>query len=248
VSDLVVTRRLLLQRPELGASIIVVAAWLILVVDAIREGMMGVTSVHHMHARVPLVASLRDWVVMTIAMMGPAALGAVRHVGVNTLLWRRDRAIAEFATAYLPVWMAYGAILLVAIAQMPAVIGWSATSLTLALAAAWQLTPWKRRWLRDCHRSVPLPPRGWSAEIGSLRFGLRLGTACLGSCWCLMLVMALVPSNHLLWTAALTGVTTTERLLARPRQATRLSSLALTLAAITVAFAMLFSSNATRSY
>jgi len=67
---------------------------------------------------------------------------------------------------------------------------------------------------------------------GTLRFGLRDGLYCLGSCWCLMLVMVTAPGGQLLWTAGLTLVITSERVLPRPRFTTRVVAVMLILAAI----------------
>jgi predicted metal-binding membrane protein len=216
------------RHPELGAAVVVLGAWVALVAGAApahaaHRGAHGAWSA--------AAGGLSQWILMTIAMMGPAALAGVRHTAVNSLGWRRGRAMAEFSAAYLAIWGLFGFAALATTARLPVVAGWTATALALAAAAAWQLTPVKRRWLRDCHRSVPLPPQGWRAEAGAVWFGLRNGCACLGSCWCLMLVMMVVPGAHLLWTAALTGIVTTERMLARPRRVTRLAALALGVAA-----------------
>ncbi len=186
-----------------------------------------------------VASGLPYWVLMIVAMMGPAALAGVRHTGRNSLRWRRGRAMAEFSAAYLAVWTAFGLVALAAVARVPGIPGSAALGIVLAAAAAWQLSPLKRRWLRDSHRSVPLPPRGWRAERGALRFGLRNGLSCLGSCWCLMLVMAVEPGGQLLWTAALAGVVTTERRLEKPRRATRLAAAALGIAAAGAAAAAL---------
>lgn len=234
-------RQWLRRRPEIGAAAIVTAAWAILAAQAAWDGHaaahagMAATAIPNsalaLRAWSGVTGGLGPWVLMTVAMMGPAALAGIRHTGLNSLRWRRGRAMAEFSAAYLSVWIAFGIAALGATACIPAVTAWTATGLALAAAAVWQLTPLKRRWLRDCHRSVPLPPRGWRAETGAVRFGLRNGCSCLGSCWCLMLVMTVVPGAHILWTAALAGIVTTERLLERPRRATRLAALALGVAA-----------------
>lgn len=173
---------------------------------------------------------------MSVAMMGPAALAGVRHTGLNSLRWRRGRAMAEFSAAYLAVWAIFGAVALTVDAALPGGLGTVALAIVLALAAAWQLTPLKRRWLRGCHRSVPLPPQGWKAELDALRFGLRNGLSCLGSCWCLMLVMAVAPAYHLLWMLALTVVVTAEKLMERPRYVTRMAAAALAITAVVVLF------------
>jgi predicted metal-binding membrane protein len=161
--------------------------------------------------------SLPAWVLMTVAMMGPAALADVRYTGLNSLRWRRRRAMAEFSAAYLLVWTAFGLVALAAGEMMPGVPGPASLAAVLATAAAWQLSPFKRRCLRGCHRSLPLPPYGWRADIGALWFGLRNGLYCLGTCWCLMLVMIAAPGGQLPWTAGLAGVITSERRLPRPR-------------------------------
>ena len=108
----------------------------------------------------------------------------------------------------------------------------AALAAVLAAVAGWQLSPFKQYCLRGCHRSFSLPPRGWRAETGALRFGLRNGLYCLGTCWCLMLVMVAVPGGQLLWTVGLTGVITAERLLPRSRSATRVVAALLGFAAV----------------
>jgi predicted metal-binding membrane protein len=223
---------LMLRHPELSAAAAVTAAWAALLVIAIRGA--HVPTAHAAMAGMPMgkaaaqhsvwlqaAAGLRSWVLMTVAMMGPAALIALRHTGLNSLRWRRQRAIAEFSVAYLAVWTAFGLLAQVAGTFVPRIPGPGVLAAVLAAAAAWQLSPLKRRCLRGCHRSFPLPPRGWRADKGAVRFGLRNGLYCLGTCWCLMLVMIAAPSGQLLWTAGLTGIITAERLLPRPRSTTR---------------------------
>jgi predicted metal-binding membrane protein len=239
-------RRLLLRHPELPAAAAVAAAWLALLATAGRAALAGHPAAGmaampgmgsaHRAAGLAAAAGLPGWVLMTVAMMGPAALAGVRHTGLNSLRWRRGRAMAGFAAAYLTAWAVFGVLALAAAALFTgaAVPGPAALAAVLAAAAAWQLTPAKRRCLRACHRSVPLPPRGWRAEWGSLRFGLRNGAACLGSCWCLMLVMVAAPAGQLLWMAGLAGAVTAERLALRPRAVTRFIGVACAFAAVAV--------------
>jgi len=173
------------------------------------------------------VPALADTTVMTVAMMGPATLGGVRHTMLNSLRRRRRRAAAEYTAAYLSVWLAFGVAALAATALLPQLPGQAALGTVLLVAAGWQFTPYKRRWLRDCHLSVPLPPQGWRAERAALAFGARNGLACLGSCWCLMLVMYAAPAGRLLWSIAVTGILLAERLRQRPGRAVRLAGVAL---------------------
>jgi len=213
--------RLQRSHPELGPALVVGLSWAIFIVHGTRGWFSWAAP-----------SGLGHWVLMTVVMMGPAALIGVRHTGMNSLCWRRRRAMAEFAVAYLSVWVGFGLLVLGGIGTIPRLAGREALAASLAAAAIWELTPYKGLRLRDCHRSIPLPPSGWGAERGAMIFGLRSGLACLGSCWCLMVVMVAAPGAHLLWTAALTGLVTAERCLERPRRITRWAAAGLGAAAI----------------
>ena len=240
-------RRLLLRHPELGAAVVVAAAWVTLVaLDAAGGHGSGVASggmpgMPGMTARGPAapggawsaaVSGLPSWILMTVAMMGPAALLSVGYTGRSSLRWRRRRAMAEFSAGYLGVWAALGVLALAAAASAPGVSRPATLAVVLAAAAAWQLTPVKRRFLLAAHRTAPLPPRGWRAERGAVAFGLRNGLACVGSCWCLMVVMAVAPGGELPWMAGLTVVAAAERLSRRPRRATRVTAVILGFATV----------------
>ena len=246
-------RLLLLRRPEFIPAVLVAVSWVALVALTTGRGSSG-----HAHSsmagmpdmpgmpgmamprtssptslRLTVITALPLWIVMAIAMMGPAALGGTRHTGLNSLRWRRGRAMAEYGAAYLVVWTAYGAVALGLAQMLPDDHGWIALGVVLGGAAIWQLNAPKRRWLRDCHRSSTLPMRGWRADLGAARFGLRNGLACLGSCWCLMLIMIAAPGDMVLWMVPLTAITTTERLVDRPRRVTRTTGAILAIAAAT---------------
>jgi predicted metal-binding membrane protein len=184
--------------------------------------------------------SLAMWALMVVAMMVPAALPAVRYVATASLRWRRGRAIALFASVYVVVWIAFGAALVALSRLWSSADGAFVLAAALAFAVAWQLTPLKRRALRDCHRSSPLAPRGWRATTGVVRFASYHGFACVRSCWAMMLVMGVASSIQVFWMVALTGAITTEKLARRPRHATRVIAVALAVPAIiatVVAFA-----------
>lgn len=236
------TLRAVLRRPEFVPSLAVAAVWTIMLFPPSRGG-------HASHAGMAasamtsaailerwdvasVLGAFPAWMLMTIAMMGPAALAGVRHTGLNSLWWRRYRAMGEFSVGYLAVWAAFGAVSLAVLAATPQVRGWPGAAVALGAACFWELTPMKRRSLRDCHRSVPLPPSGWRAEVGAVRFGLRNGVACLGSCWCLMLAMIVFPEHNVLGTVLLTGISTAERLVERPRRATQFAAASFGLLAV----------------
>lgn len=209
--------------PELVARAAVLAAWSALVAHDFLEPR------HHHH----LLGALAGWTVMTVAMMGPAVLPAVRHVTRSSLRWRRRRAAGEFAAVYLALWVGLGAAAL----TLASWIGPSARLVAggLLVAAVWQVTPQKRRSLWSCHRAVPFPPSGIRATVGCARFGVIHGLACIGSCWPLMTVMAVAPAPHVVWAAPLTTVVLHERRARHPRQATRRSAICLAIAAVVVA-------------
>lgn len=219
--------RALRRRPQLVAEVSALVAWVALLGHALAS-----TGGLHRHDDPSPWGAWGSWLVMSAAMMLPAAVPAARHVGVNSLRWRRHRAVGTYVAVFLGVWAAYGVMALVLVA------GWTVTLTgALAVAAVWQFTPRKRRFLRDCHRTVPLPATGWRATMGAVRFGARNAAACVGSCWALMLVMAVPASHHfvvahLLGTGALTAAVAAEKLLPRPRRTSRLVGIALTVAAL----------------
>lgn len=219
----------LLARPELAVPAVAAAAWAALAAHELwplHEHRAGPAS----PASLGVVAeAVTAGVVMAVAMMLPVAFPAVRHVSQSSLRWRRPRAVAEFAGAYTALWAAFGAAehLLVAPVGRSA----AATAGALLVAAAWQLTPWKQHFVRRGHRALPLPPTGARATAAALRFGRVHGAACVGSCWGLMLVAAIVPSHQVPWAAALTGVSLWERRNRRPRRAARQAAVVLAAAA-----------------
>ena len=232
--------------PERFAAAVVLLAWAALAVlsgelsGGHHHGMPGVAHGSH-GSHVPaawwaaFAAGLGWWVVMTLAMMGPVALAAARHVAVNSLRWRRQRAVAAFGLTYLGVWTLAGAGAVALATAVPSAGWWFAA--TVAFAALWQLTPAKRGALRACHRTVPLRPTGWPALRSCLSFGLRHGGACVASCWPLMLAMVFVTDLHLLWTAAFAVVPLVERVSERPVRSARRMAAPLLMAAAIAALA-----------
>jgi predicted metal-binding membrane protein len=183
--------------------------------------MPGMSAGAHSSIGHAVLSGLPMWLVMSAAMMLPAALPAVGHVATNSFRWRRGRAMSEFVLVYLAVWALFGAVAL----GVLALLGLHepiALAATLALSAGWQLSSSKRRAIQDCHRTLPFAPSGWPAFHGVARFGLHHGTACLRSCWALMLIMAVVPIGQtLIWMPALTLLISAEKLATRPRRIVR---------------------------
>ncbi len=179
------------------------------------------------------------WAVMVLAVMLPAAGPAVRHVAVNSLRWRRGRAVSMFVAIYAAVWIAFGFVAMAAAAALSLPSGGVLLVVALAVAGAWELTPLKRRALNRCHSTSPLPPKGWRAHLGVIRFALRHGGACVASCWATMLVMFTAQSGRLLWCLGFTATTALDKLTLKPRRYTRLCAALLSGAAATAAMGLL---------
>jgi predicted metal-binding membrane protein len=65
----------------------------------------------------------------------------------------------------------------------------------LFAAAAWELTPWKRRALRSCRLVAPLPPRGRNANRACVKASVRQAFWCTAGCWCLMLAVVAIAAG-----------------------------------------------------
>ena len=238
------------RRVELTAALLISVAWICLIWSELRPSplsgahvihgmsdMHGMSAMHGMSdmaaSHPGLAATMSSWVVMVVAMMGPAAIAGIRHTAVNSLRWRRNRAAAEYAAGYLVVWLLFG---LLIVPLQNAIATMSIVSLigVVLLAPVWQCTPLKQRALRACHRSLPLPPTGWTADRSACEFGLRTGLGCVASCWCLMLACVVAP-EPLLWMLVGTAVVVSERRARRPIAHARTTAWALAVATLVVA-------------
>lgn len=249
-------------RPTLWVELGVVAAWLGLALtsgdpraaghtsggtlwssDSLWVCIPGMTDAHSHLGEVgasglsisSLAVGLPMWALMATAMMLTTAMPAVRHVAINSLYWRRRRAVVEFLAVFLGIWVVFSALVLGLLSAWRPASSAILLAAVLALAALWQLTSLKRRALRACHRPRALPPYGWRATAGVARFGLTNGGACLASCWAMMLSMAVVSSPMLLWMALFTGLITAEKLTLKPGRAARRVSALLAAGAICAA-------------
>jgi predicted metal-binding membrane protein len=177
------------------------------------------------HSSGGLSAALAGWTLMSVAMMVPVVLPAVRHVGLNSLRQRRQWAMFVFFAVYAGTWAAFGILALGWQRLTLRTIGIDARVLltgTLVVAAGWQLTRVKRRALLACRRTVPLPPIGRRADAGCARFALRQSRRCMASCWALMAVMVAVQQAAVVWMLSLTALMAAEELTRPGRRGGRL--------------------------
>jgi predicted metal-binding membrane protein len=193
-------RRISWTHPELPAAAAAAAAWALLVAHALDP---------HSGTE-PFLAALSGWILMATAMMVPGALADVRRVALSSMWERRRRTIAVFLGAYLTVWIGFGALALAALPPLGLGAG-----VLLALAAAWELTPWKWRAVRRSHLIEPMPPRGAAADAACAREGLRHGVRCVGACWAPMLAMVAAGHLALGLMALLTLLMSAERIVVR---------------------------------
>jgi predicted metal-binding membrane protein len=213
-------RRLIWRRPEWPWVVLVAGAWLVLA----WEMRPAAHAMHHSTAGTSRHHALSGfgvgwWMLMAVAMMLPAALPLLREISLQSIWRRRYRSSALFLAGYLALWTVFGAAALAAwhvvTALAPATPAALVTGALFVAAAAWGLTATKRRCLKRCHRYLPLPPRGRTADAACLRFGLYNGCQCVAVCWPLML--ATVPSHTLAPMLGATALVTWERLARLPR-------------------------------
>ena len=187
------------------------------------------------------LASVGLWVLMATAMMLPGALPAARSISLNGKWRRRQRGSALFAVGYLAVWSIIGVLLLsvVWLTGAEATSPWALAG-SLAIAAAWESTRWKRQCLRACHRLRSLPPDGWRADRAAVLEGVRNGAWCTGSCGPLMVPMVLAPHSVGLWLMlSVSAVVAAEKLLTRTVNHLRVVAVVLAGAALAVVGAAL---------
>ncbi len=167
------------------------------------------------------------WVVMMAAMMLPslaptAALYATRYDG------RGPGRSLLFVTGYLLVWCAVGVAAYAAIETgrqlLAGELAWGAGGRWLAggvlvLAAAYELTPLKARWLSRC-RNPQLEPGPGIRELsparertpGAVSAGVLNGAVCLGCCAGLMAALFALGVMSITWMALVAVLVAVQKL------------------------------------
>jgi predicted metal-binding membrane protein len=125
------------------------------------------------------------------AMMLPSELAYLR---LDYATARSPLRTAAVATGYLAVWAAFATPLFF----LPA----PPWELALAVAAAYQLTPVKRRCLTVCRTPFARIVHGWRDGVGgAVRSGVENGLWCAGCCAGAMVVLLAVGMTSLWWMA-----------------------------------------------
>lgn len=214
----VALRRATWHHPEAGAAAVAAVAWLAVLSPV--AGPEGIRELHDAaHLSASLLAGWAGWVLMTVAMMVPAALPVARDHALGALWARRQRTVAVFLVSYVAVWAAFGAVASAVLALADHHLGLSRGALltsVLLAAALWELAPAKWRSVRACHRVSPLSPRGTKADVACARAGALYGGRCMIGCWAVMLAMATAGHAAIGLMMLLASIVATEKLLARP--------------------------------
>jgi predicted metal-binding membrane protein len=131
---------------------------------------------------------LGAWAVMALAMAPPLTMPMLRYVAARSFAFRRMRALALFLIGLLCPWLAAGVLGVALLAVVPVPDG-RLGAIAFALAALWEVTPFKRRALRRCHRTMALAADGWRADRDCFVFGCARGQDCFIGCWAMMLAV-----------------------------------------------------------
>ena len=199
-------RRFVTFHPEWWVVAVVVAAWPLFLVladshDASPRGHNHLASAAPALWRSTPVGGLVLWITMTVAMMLPTNVAAVRYVAFSSLRSRRNRAISWFVVGFIAAWLPVGLIAAWTHGAHPAT-PW--VVLALVGAALWELSPWKRRALVRCRRSSPIRLRGGAARRSCAEYGGHVGWQCLVSCGPAMLALS-VAGHPLILTGLVAG-------------------------------------------
>lgn len=184
------------------------------------------------------------WGLMSLAMMMPTALPALRTLA--TVLGRftaRDAAarFAGFLAGYAAVWLGFS----LAAAALQSTLAdaglldsagrvgsLSVAALLLALAGLYQFSHLKHACLRRCRHPMTFFITHWSDGFrGALVMGLMNGRDCLGCCWALMLLAFVGGTMNIGWMAAGMALMVVEKLAGPGRYVTAPLGLVLVTAA-----------------
>jgi predicted metal-binding membrane protein len=181
------------------------------------------------------------WAVMTAAMMLPASATAVVRL-VRRRRAHMPEAALLFLLGYGAVWMLAG---LTGYSLVQAgrdlhvgALAWSSAGRYVAgacivAAGLYQLTDAKHRWLGRC--TVTEAHSLNHRLAGALRLGAEHGGCCVACCWTLMAALYALGMMSITWTAVVTVLIVSERLVPRPALAARAVAAVLFVLGIAVA-------------
>ena len=185
------------------------AAWIITAIQAASMGMGGM-------AMIGGGLFVVIWVVMMVAMMFPSVTPMVlAHAAIVRSRGGGRLPTVGFVAGYLLVWTAAGLVPLAVLQALNQMLFPFSTSTlvrlggaVILLAGVYQFTPLKNACLKSCRS-----PMGFimTHDFGggtpaAARAGISHGLYCLGCCWALMAVLAVVGLMNLAWMAVMAVV------------------------------------------
>jgi predicted metal-binding membrane protein len=184
------------------------AAWLVTMRQASTMGMGGM-------AMTSAGLFLITWLVMMVAMMFPSV--APITLAFASVTRSRDEGYVPttaFVFGYLAVWTATGLVPLAvqqAVTQIWMTPQWwlpRAGGAVIILAGIYQFTPLKDTCLRACRSPLGfvMTHNFGGGHLAAIRAGASHGLYCLGCCWALMAVLAVVGLMNIAWMAVIAAV------------------------------------------
>jgi predicted metal-binding membrane protein len=162
--------------------------------------------------------------------MWTAMMGAMMWPAITPTAIRNDDGIAQarigalgairglvFAAGFVLPWAVYGVVAFLALTgtghlaeSAPTAAKWLGVGI-LAIAGAYQFTPWKDRFLGHCHgRMMGYTDRGL---LSGVRAGALEGTFCVGCCWAFMAMFLALGVMNVAAMVAIAAVIFAEKLL-----------------------------------
>lgn len=153
------------------------------------------------------------WVLMSVAMMLPAAAPMIRtYCEIADTAGREGRRAVHplvLVAGYLAVWLAasaaFAALAMAAGAvadSAPRGVALAGSAAALGIAGLYQFSRLKQACLEKCRNPFAILFARWSERASRIfRLGLEQGVWCLGCCWSLMLVMFAVGLMNVFWMA-----------------------------------------------
>lgn len=155
---------------------------------------------------------LVTWVVMMVAMMFPSVAPMVlAHASVVRSRGEGVLPSVAFVAGYLVVWTSAGLVPLAVIQLLNSSLGMSLGGwlprlggTVIVLAGLYQLTPLKDACLKACRSPLGfvLTHDFGGGSVSAVRAGATHGLYCLGCCWALMAVLAVLGLMNIAWMAA----------------------------------------------
>jgi hypothetical protein len=123
--------------------------------------------------------------------------------------------VVLFVVAFLTTWAALAFVLGLAAPALTSVLpSGAATAAVLTGAALAHCLPRRNQWVQRCGQSIRIRARG----LGGLRDATRYGALSAGRCArvCVLPMLAMLLTGHLVFMAAITVLTLLERMIGRP--------------------------------